>query len=109
ALLQGVRGRVRGPLFVPHLALVHRLAHALGRARLGVAEQVDHVSHQPSSRRNSAIRMTALAASSPLCRFPPPARASACSIVSTVSTPNATGTPVSSDTRAIPFAASLHT
>jgi hypothetical protein len=55
------------------------------------------------------MRSTARAASSPWWRFSPPLRASACSMFSTVSTPNAHGTPVSSDTRAMPLAASVHT
>ena len=54
------------------------------------------------------MRTTARAASSPWCRFSP-SRASAWSMVSTVSTPNEHGTPVSSPTRAIPAAAALQT
>ena len=60
-------------------------------------------------RRSAAMRSTARAASSPWWRLPPPLRASACSMFSTVSTPNAHGTPVSSATRAIPLAASEQT
>ena len=50
--------------------------------------------------------MTASAAWRPWSRLPPPERASACSIVAQVSTPNAHGTPVSSWTRITPLAAS---
>ncbi len=62
-----------------------------------------------SSARSAAERITAIAALRPWSRLSPPARASACSIVSQVMTPNAHGTPVSSWTRWMPDAASEQT
>ena len=108
-ILEAVDGRVLPLLLVTHLRAGDGLAHAVGGACLRVAVEVDQRHRQPSSRRSAAIRSTARAASSPWWRLPPPTRASACSIVLTVSTPNAHGTPVSSDTRAIPLAASWQT
>ena len=64
--------------------------------------------HGLSERLSSAIRSTAWAASSPWWRFSP-TRASAWSMLSTVRTPKAQGTPVSSETSAIPRAASAQT
>ena len=58
---------------------------------------------------NSAIRITATAALRPWSRLSPPERASACSIVSQVTTPKAHGTPVWSWTLWIPRAASAQT
>ncbi len=55
------------------------------------------------------MRATVSAALRPWSRLPPPARASACSIVSQVITPKAQGTPVSSCTSWIPRAASAQT
>ena len=51
------------------------------------------------------MRSTARAASSPWWRTPPPDAGERLLHESTVSTPNEHGTPVSSDTRAIPLAA----
>ena len=59
--------------------------------------------------RSAASASTACAACSPWSRLPPPVRASACSMFSTVSTPNAQGTPVASWTSWIPRAASAQT
>src|SRR5207248_8904309 len=109
AVLKAVDGRVEPALLVAHLRLGHRPPHALAGARLRVAPEVDLAGRQESSRRSSAIRSTARAASSPVWRLPPPARAIACSISSTVRTPKEHGTPVSRPTRAIPRAASEHT
>ena len=55
------------------------------------------------------MRATVRAALRPWSRLPPPARASACSIVSQVMTPKAQGTPVSSCTSWMPRAASAQT
>ena len=63
----------------------------------------------PSSSRSRASESTASAAWRPESRLPPPERSSACSIVSTVSTPNAHGTPVVSWTSWMPRAASAQT
>ena len=63
----------------------------------------------PSSSRSRASASTASAAWRPESRLPPPERSSACSIVSTVSTPNAHGTPVVSWTSWMPRAASAQT
>ena len=52
------------------------------------------VPSQATRRFNSAIRATVSAALRPWSRLSPPARASACSIVSQVITPKAQGTPV---------------
>ena len=111
ALLQAQRGGIGELLLVADLGGGHGGAHRLGGPRLGVRDQVDrrHGAQPASSRRSAAIFNTASAASTPWWRLPPPERASACSIVFTVSTPKAHGTPVSSDTRAIPRAASPHT
>src|ERR1035438_2414275 len=56
-------------------------------------------------RRRLAISMAVIAASKPLLPPLAPARSMACSSVLVVSTPNATGTPVSDATWAIPLAA----
>src|SRR5262249_39311522 len=66
-------------------------------------------SHQGACRRvrrRFAISMAVIAASKPLLPPLAPARSMACSRVLVVSTPNATGMPVSIETCAIPFAAS---
>ena len=63
-----------------------------------------------SSSLTSSKASTASTACRPVSRLAPPVtRSSACSIVSTVSTPNPHGTPVSSWTRAMPSAAAEHT
>src|SRR4051812_26282578 len=62
-----------------------------------------------NSRSSDTISIAVSAASSPLCPSLPPSRSSACSRVSTVSTPKITGTPVSSAARVMPAAASLAT
>ena len=64
---------------------------------------------RPSERRSRASVTTASAACAPWSRLPPPVRASAWSMFSTVSTPNAHGTPVRSWTSMIPRAASAQT
>lgn len=64
---------------------------------------------QGSSRSRFAISSAVEAAAQPLLPAFVPARSTACSIVSVVSTPNTTGTPVSSDTLAMPLAASAAT
>ena len=53
--------------------------------------------------------MADVAQSNPLLPALVPARSIACSIVSVVTMPNITGTPLSSDTWAMPLAASLQT
>ena len=55
------------------------------------------------------ISIAPVAQSKPLLPAFVPARSMACSIVSVVTMPNMTGTPVSSETCAMPFAASLQT
>ena len=60
----------------------------------------------PSARESETISMALTAASHPLLPAFVPARSIACSIVSVVSTPKATITPVSICTLASPFAAS---
>src|SRR5580704_14070291 len=64
------------------------------------------VAHAYASRRRSrfAISIAANAASAPLLPAFPPARSTACSMVSVVSTPNAIGTPDTSAMRARPEA-----
>ena len=62
-----------------------------------------------SVRISPAISTAAAAASAPLLPCAPPARASACSSVSAVTTPNATGTPVSRAASVMPRAASAQT
>src|SRR5207253_3562396 len=104
-VLQRVHRGVEETLLVADLGLGDRLAHPGRGARLRVGVEVD----QRSCSRNSAILSTACAASSPWWRLPPPTRASACSMLFTVSTPKAHGTPVSSPTRAMPDAAWSHT
>ena len=59
-----------------------------------------------SARSRFAISIPATAASNPLFPAFVPARSTACSIVSVVSTPKITGTPVSIVTCAIPFVTS---
>ena len=76
---------------------------AEGRARLTIAGPLQRGLQLRASAR------TASAAWAPWSRFPPPVRASAWSMFSTVSTPNAHGTPVRSCTSMIPRAASLQT
>ena len=61
------------------------------------------------ARFSRASATTASAACAPWSRLPPPVRASAWSMFSTVSTPNAHGTPVRSWTSMIPRAASAQT
>ena len=56
-----------------------------------------------------AISIADLAASEPLLPDFVPALSIACSILSVVSTPNITGTPVSNDTDATPFETSAQT
>ena len=62
-----------------------------------------------TARTRCAISRAARAASSPLLPSAPPARASACSTSSVVSTPNATGTPVSRITSRTPSVTARHT
>src|SRR5260370_1010529 len=64
------------------------------------------VPSQASWRLSSAIRATVRAELRPWSRLPPPARASACSMLSQVITPKAQGTPVSSCTSWMPRSAS---
>src|SRR4029453_434335 len=93
-----------------------------GRLRRSVVEQIDLVerlegqlargstrSHRQNfctARRTCTISSAVTAASYPLLPASPPARASACSMVSVVSTPNATGRSWPRATAAIPLAAS---
>ena len=95
--------RVLELLLVAHLRAGHRLPH-LGRSAASGCPRMRLTT--PRSRRAprpiAASASTASAASSPEWRLPPPARASAWSMSSTVSTPKEHGTPVSSDTRAMP-------
>ena len=56
-----------------------------------------------SARESDTISMAETALSHPLLPIFVPARSTACSIDSVVSTPNAIGTPVESDTLATPF------
>src|SRR5450432_1335291 len=58
--------------------------------------------HGSRRRRRLAISSATSAASAPLLPALPPARSTACSTVSVVSTPNAIGTPDSSAMRAMP-------
>ena len=73
-------------------------SHACGRLR-----------RHSSTRIRFTISMAASAQSAPLLPALVPARSIACSMVSVVSTPNSTGTPLSSDTAAIPLETSAHT
>src|SRR5579863_10093949 len=57
-------------------------------------------------RSRFAISIAVMAASNPLLPFLPPARSTACSTVLVVRSPNAMGTPVSTDAFAMPRAAS---
>ena len=67
---------------------------ALQRAgpRARVSTRIATLADSESPKRDRAISSAAMAASHPLFPCSPPARASACSMVSVVSTPNATGT-----------------
>ena len=62
-----------------------------------------------SADASDTISMTLTAASQPLFPAFVPARSIACSIVSVVSTPKPTGTPVCNDTSAMPFVTSAAT
>ena len=75
---------------------VHEHGRAEGSTAPRHARSTPTAAADASSRtRVRAMRAsTASAAWRPESRLPPPARASACSMVSTVSTPNAHGTPV---------------
>src|SRR6056297_314251 len=105
ALGQELKQHVLGAL-AAQLPLVQGLQRQLARgaapaARLGGDGRV-HV--QASSRAISrAISMADMAASAPLLPALVPARSSACSMVSVVSTPKATGTPWRSPAAAMPF------
>src|SRR5687768_14897299 len=78
----------------------HRVAPGLAERRSLAAAVTDprhrgvNGSRQPSSRASSAVFITVSAAPRPWSRVSPPARASACSIVSQVITPKAQGTPL---------------
>ena len=67
------------------------------------------MNYESSFERSADKASTACAACSPWSRLPPPVRASAWSMFSTVSTPKAHGTPVRSWTSWIPRAASEQT
>ena len=73
-LAMAVPDQALSALLVPDLGRGDRLAHSLARAGLGVAVEVDQAAPEATERRNSAMRITARAASSPWCRLPPPAR-----------------------------------
>src|ERR1700722_296537 len=79
-----------------------RTTHARGTfARVGSLAGHPQVSRR---RKRLAISIATSAASAPLFPALPPARSMACSTVSVVNTPKATGTPVSSAMRAMPAA-----
>ncbi len=74
--------------------------------RIGIERMPNYAS---ISRIRLTISIAPSAQSYPLFPAFVPARSMACSIFSVVTTPNMTGTPVSSETAAIPLDTSLHT
>src|SRR5665213_4609247 len=72
------------------------------RRRAHEAARCSTVRRGRKSRSSDTISIAATAASAPLFPCLPPARSVACSMVSTVSTPNVAGTPVAACTDAIP-------
>src|SRR5437667_2110695 len=88
----------------------HNLAH--GRkpwVLVGRRASQDTAYPGASFRIRFAISIAVTAASKPLLPALPPARLTACSSVSHVSTPKITGTPLSSAARATPLAAAAAT
>src|SRR5699024_10882035 len=85
-----------------------QVGHRPGRAVLVTSHEVGSV---PTSRKAVAVASAARAASAPLSSPDPgrPARSSACSSVSQVSTPKPTGTPVVMATWVSPQVAAWHT
>src|SRR5690606_6261564 len=90
------------------LPLIERLNEQLARPLPSApsASTALHGVYCSRLRDNVAISIAVNAASAPLFPAFVPARSTACSIVSTVSSPKPIGMPCSSETRAIPLAAS---
>ena len=99
----------RGALSAGVTDLGHETRKGSRVASLAGSDPANNCAQPRTLRRLSAERITAYAAWRPWSRLSPPARASACSRVSQVMTPNAHGTPEASWTSMIPRAASVQT
>src|SRR5690606_22322439 len=97
-----------GDIVAGKLPLIERLDEQLARPlpSAPAASAALHDVYCSSLRDSVAISIAVDAASAPLFPAFVPARSTACSIVSTVSRPKPIGTPCSSETRAMPLAAS---